>query len=88
MSEETINVSKAEWEELRKLKEELPTIINQIRSESTKDRFKQLQATDTPEKVRERAKKYYQLHKDEIKAKRLEKKNASLTAVEKTPGPS
>jgi hypothetical protein len=81
-AEEMILVSKAELDRLRKLESELPSLVEEVRKETTQDRFKQLAAMDTPEKIRERAKKYYHLHKEEIKARRREKKEASRVSLQ------
>lgn len=81
-SAEMVLVSKAELEELRKIKEQLPTVIEQAKSEERKDALVRLHQRDkeNPEISRERSKKYYQLHKEEVKARRLEKRNAAASS--------
>jgi hypothetical protein len=72
--EETVVVSKAELEELRKLKADLPAIIDKIRNETDKERLARLheKQRENPEKRREQAKKHYQQNKDDILVKRRE----------------
>ncbi len=94
---EMVLVSKAELEELRKLKEDLPAIIEKAKAEEAKDALHRLHQRDkeNPEGHRERSKKHYELKKDEILAKRREaykaKKAAKLEVssaiAEKSPGP-
>jgi hypothetical protein len=76
MSETTemVLVDKEELERLRKIEAEQPALLEAIRKETAKERFKEMQNNDTPEKVRQRANKYYQLHKEQIAARRKEKK--------------
>jgi hypothetical protein len=71
---EMVMVERAELERLRKIEADQPALIESIRKETAKERFKEMQSSDTPEKVRQRANKYYQLHKEEIAARRKEKK--------------
>lgn len=96
--EETVIVSKAELEELRKLKADLPAIINKAKEDERKDALTRLHQRDreNPEMARERAIKRYNRNKDEINAKRREayrlKKEAeaargSFPAGNGTPGP-
>lgn len=73
-SPKMVLVSEEELERLRRLEADLPAIVEKVRNETTKERFKDLQSKDTPEKVRDRANKYYMLHKEEINAKRREKR--------------
>jgi hypothetical protein len=98
MSEETINVPKAEWEELRKLKEELPSLLEKAKEEERKDALHRLHQRDkeNPEIARKRAMKRYTLNKEEINAKRREayklKKTQSapdsFSPENNSPGPS
>ncbi len=78
---EMITVPKAEWERLLKLEADLPAMLEAVEKRTAKERFKQLQQSDTPEKVRQRVNKHYQLHKDEINAKRREKRRLARAAV-------
>ena len=70
--EETVVVSKAELEELRRLKAELPSLLEKAKEEERKDALVRLHKRDkeNPEGARQRAKRLYDLKKDEIKAKR------------------
>jgi membrane protein involved in colicin uptake len=101
MSEETINVPKAEWERLQKLEADLPALLEKTKQERDKERLKELSQRnkENPEEHRRKAKEYYTLKKDIIKAKRREayaRKKAETPAIpdvssegsEKTPGPS
>ena len=92
--EETVTVPKAEWEELQRLKEELPTLLVQAKEEEARDILHRLHQRDkeNPELARKRAQKRYAHNKDEILAKRREaykrKKEAAGRASspeEKTP---
>lgn len=62
------------------------------KKEKDKERFKFLKSTtDTPEKSKQRVLKHYDLHKDEINAKRREKRRLAREAKEaaeksETPG--
>lgn len=62
------------------------------KKEKDKERFKVLKSTtDTPEKAKRRVLKHYELHKDEINAKRREKRRLEREAKEaakksETPG--
>ncbi len=78
---ELVTIEKAELERLRKLEADLPAMLEKVRNETTKERFKALQEKDTPEKVRQRANKYYALHKEQIAAKRKEQR-AKLKEVQ------
>jgi hypothetical protein len=85
--EDTVVVSRAELEELRKLKAELPIIIDKIRNETDKERLARLheKQRENPEKRREQAKKHYEQNKDEILAKKKEayqRKKAANAALE------
>lgn len=70
--EETVVISKAELEELRKLKADLPAIIDKAKEEERNNALVRLHQRDkeNPEAARQRAKRLYDLKKDEIKAKR------------------
>lgn len=84
--EDMILVSKAELEELRKLKEELPTMLENAKKEHYKETLQMLtqRHRENPEKHREQSKKRYEQKKDEILAKRKEaykrKKEANQVA--------
>ncbi len=71
---ELVTVTRAELEELRKLKADLPAIIAQAKEEENKDALKKLHQRDkeNPEKHRARALKSYERNKDAINAKRRE----------------
>jgi hypothetical protein len=75
-------VSEEELAELRKLKENLPEIIEKAKEEGGMDRLKMLNQRnkENPEMHRERAKKRYELKKEEIKAKRREAYQKKKTA--------
>lgn len=62
MSEEVITISLAEYERLKKL------------ADAKDARLKKLHESEKPEIKREKALKYYTDHKDEINAKRREKR--------------
>jgi hypothetical protein len=87
---EMITVPRAEFEELIKLKQDLPTIIEQAKLDERKDALVRLHQRDkeNPEQHRMRSKRLYELKKEEIKAKRREsyrlKKEAAAAA--KLPG--
>ena len=67
-------VSEAELAELRKLKEDLPAIIERAKEEDRKNALHRLHQRDkeNPETARQRAKKAYERNKKEILAKRRE----------------
>jgi hypothetical protein len=73
---EMVLIPKKELERLRKIELDLPVVIEQAKMEERKDALVRLHQRDkeNPEQARERAKKYYHLHKDEIKARRVLKK--------------
>jgi GTPase involved in cell partitioning and DNA repair len=74
VGEEMVLISKAELEELRTLKEELPTIIeNEIKCKD-KERLKALaaRAKENPQLRYEINSRWYNKNKDEINAKRRE----------------
>lgn len=83
-----ILVSEEELAELRKLKEDLPGIIEKTKEEERKDALFRLHQRDkeNPEAARERALKRYNRNKDEINAKRREA--YQLKKSQKTPGVS
>ncbi len=99
MSDETVIISKQEYERLQKLEADLPAMLDKIRNETTKERLEALtqRHKENPEKHREQSKKRYELKKEEILAKRREayrlKKEAKQTpgvcsdAPEKSPAP-
>jgi hypothetical protein len=72
--EDTVVVSKAELEELRRLKADLPAIIEQAKLDRDKENLQKLtqRHKENPEKHRELSKRRYELKKDEILAKRRE----------------
>lgn len=74
MSEEVVTISKAELKELRKLKEDLPILLEKAKEEERKDALHRLHQRDkeNPEIARKRAMKRYTLNKEEINAKRRE----------------
>ncbi len=95
-TEELVTVTRAELEELRKLKEDLPALLQKAKEEGGMDRLKVLNQhhKENPEEHRRKAKQYYELKKDQILAKRkeaykLKKAGAgSSDRTEKSPGPS
>jgi hypothetical protein len=74
---DTITISRSEYDELINIKNSLPGIIEDARANADKERLKRLYIIDTPEKRRERSKRYYEAHKDVIKARRLKKKETA-----------
>ena len=79
--------------ELERLERELPTIIAKAKEEAHKERFDKLRERDkeNPELHTKRVMKHYELHKDEINAKRREKRRLAreaknLAEKSKTPG--
>lgn len=77
MDGETVIISKAELaelEELRKLKADLPRLLEKAKEERDTERLKDLakRNKENPEKHREQSKKLYHLKKEEINAKRRE----------------
>ncbi len=95
---EMVLVAKTALEELRKLKEELPALLEKAKADEAKDALHRLHQRDkeNPEGHRERSKKRYELKKDEILAKRREAYKAKKAAksvvssaiAEHSPGPS
>jgi hypothetical protein len=91
-----VTVSRAELEELRKLKADLPAIIAQSKLDRDKENLARLTQMhkDNPERHRENAKKRYQFKKEEILAKKKEayqRKKAAKEAAKasaETPGSS
>jgi hypothetical protein len=88
-SSDLVLISKAELDELRKLKEDLPAIIEKTRNERDTERMKALtqRHRENPEQHREQSKKRYDLKKDEINAKRREAYKLKKAAAG-SPGPS
>lgn len=90
--QKNILVPEEDWIRLKKLEADLPSIIDRVRNETTKERLASLhqKQKENPEKHREQSKKRYELKKEEIKAKRREayrlKKEAKLVA--NSPGSS
>ena len=69
--------------ELERLEKELI----ELKSKTT-SKYENLKSKDTPEKSKQRVKKYYETHKDEINAKKREKRKLareSMRADEKLP---
>jgi hypothetical protein len=83
-------VSAERLAELERLERELPTIIAKAKEDANKERFDKLREHDKehPEQHLKRVMKHYELHKDEINAKRREKRRLIREAKEaaKTPG--
>lgn len=75
-STKMVLVSEAELEELRKLKEDLPSIVEKAKLEERKDALIRLHQRDKehPEGHSKRNAKWYQQNKDEINARRREKR--------------
>jgi hypothetical protein len=73
-TEELVTVTRAELEELRKLKEDLPAIIAQAKLDRDKENLARLSQMhkENPEKHREQSKKRYHQKKEEILAKKRE----------------
>lgn len=77
--------------ELRKLKEDLPGILEKAKEEERKDALVRLHQRDkeNPEAAKARSKKHYTLNKDAVNAKRREayhrKKQAITPGVRPTP---
>lgn len=92
MDSDTITVSRAEWERLRRLEAELPAMLEKAQEEGGMNRLKILnqQRKENPEEHRRKSKERYELKKDQILAKRREayrlKKEAAKTS--QTPGVS
>jgi hypothetical protein len=84
--EDTVVVSRAELEELRKLKADLPAILEATREQERKDAITRLHQRDkeNPEAAKKRSKKHYMLNKEAVNAKRREayhKKKAEQAAM-------
>jgi hypothetical protein len=85
---ETITIPKEEYEELLKLKADLPAILEKAKEEEQKEALVRLHQRDkeNPEGARKRALKRYNRNKDQINAKRREaykaKKEALKTATD------
>ena len=79
---ELVRIPRAELEELRKLKEELPAIIEKAKIDRDKENLARLTQMhkDNPEKHREQSKKRYHQKKEEINAKRREAYKAKKAA--------
>ncbi len=86
-----ILVSAEELAELRKLKEDLPGIIEKAKEEERKDALARLHQRDkeNPEAAKARYKKHYNINKEAVNAKRREayhrKKQATTPGVRPTP---
>ena len=87
-SPKMVLVSEVELEELRKLKEQLPAIVEKAKVEERKDALVRLHQRDkeNPEAARERAIKRYTRNKEEINTKRREA--YKLKKAAKNPGVS
>jgi hypothetical protein len=85
---EMITIPKEEYEELLKLKADLPAMLEKAKEEEQKEALVRLHQRDkeNPEGARKRALKRYNRNKDEINAKRREaykaKKEALKTATD------
>jgi hypothetical protein len=90
LEHEMVLVAKAELEELRKLKEELPAIIEKAKAEGGMDRLKVLNQKnkENPEEHRRKSKERYALKKDQILAKRREAYRLKKETKAQTPGDS
>ncbi len=86
---EMILVPKAEYEELKQLKENLPRMLEAAKEEGGMDRLKKLhqKEKEDPEKYREIAKNRYAANKEKIKARRREAYRAKKEAEGKTVRP-
>ena len=71
-----ISISKERLESLEKLERELPTLIENAILDYKKNKLKKLHEKDksNPESVNIRVKRYVEKHKDEINARRREKR--------------
>jgi hypothetical protein len=83
---ETITIPKDEYEELLKLKADLPAMLEKAKEDEQKEALVRLHQRDkeNPEGARKRALKRYNRNKDEINAKRREAYKAKKEA-QKTP---
>lgn len=72
--EDLVTITRAELDELRKLKEDLPAMLEKAKQEGGMDRLRMLNERnkENPEEHRRKAKEYYELKKDKILAKRRE----------------
>jgi hypothetical protein len=79
---ETITIPKDEYEELLKLKADLPAMLEKAKEEEQKEALVRLHRRDkeNPEGARKRALKRYNRNKDEINAKRREAYKAKKEA--------
>ena len=84
---ELVTIPRVELERLQKLEAELPSLLESVRNESTKDRLAELhkKQKENPERHREQSKKRYELKKDEILAKRREAYQRKKASKSKTP---
>ncbi len=94
MSDETVIISKKEFERLQKLEADLPAMLEAAKEEERKDALTRLHQRDkeNPEAAKKRYKKHYNLNKDAVNAKRREayrlKKEANLAKTIQSPGDS
>lgn len=88
MSDETVTISKQEYERLQKLEADLPAMLETAKHQGGMDRLKMLnqKRKENPEKHRELSKKRYELKKDEILAKRREAYRLKKEAKQNSPG--
>ena len=86
-NKESVTVPKEEYEELLKLKEELPSIIEKAKLDRDKENLAKLTQMhkDNPEKHREQSKKRYHQKKEEINARRREAYRAKKEAAKANP---
>ncbi len=87
-SNEIVQISKEEFERLKQLEADLPSIIEKAVEQERKDALVRLHRRDkeNPEAARERAIKRYNRNKEEINAKRREAYRAKK--ADETPGVS
>ena len=74
--EKTVVISETRLRELEALEASLPDLIAQAKAEAHQDRFAALRERDkaNPDALTKRVLKHYNAHKDEINARRREKK--------------
>jgi hypothetical protein len=80
---EMITIPKEEYEELLKLKTDLPAMLEKAKEDEQKEALVRLHQRDkeNPEGARKRALKRYNRNKDEINAKRREAYKAKKEAL-------
>jgi hypothetical protein len=88
---ETVVISRTEYERLKKLEGELPTVIEQAKSDATAERFAALRARDAadPAAHAKRSAAWKKKHRDEYNAKRREQyklKKVVTADAGKSPG--